>query len=163
MRIQTQVVDAVFQLANSFDAHAECKAGVFIGIDSEILQHFRMHHSAAEYLHPTAVLAYITTCAAADQAADVHFGAGFGEWKIRRAETYLHLFAKHFLHEKIKGLLQVGERNIFVYIQSFGLVEKTMRPGADGFIPVYAAGTNDPDGRFLLFHHPGLYAAGMGA
>ena len=101
--------------------------------------------------------------AAADQAADIHLRTGFREWKIRRAETDLHRFAEHFLHKKIKRLLQIGERNIFIHIQSFALVEKTMRPGADGFIPVYAARTNDPYGRFLFFHHPGLHTAGMGA
>jgi len=38
-----------------------------------------------------------------------------------------------------------------------------MGAGADGLIPVYAAGADDADGRFLPFHHPGLYATGMRA
>ncbi len=122
-----------------------------------------MHHAASEDLDPAALFTYITSRAAADQAADIHLGTGFGKWKIRRTETDFHRLAKHFLYEKIKGLLQIGERNVFVHIQSFTLVEKTMRPRADGFIAVYATGTDDPDRRLLRFHHPGLHAAGMGA
>src|SRR5258705_11809633 len=36
-----------------------------------------------------------------------------------------------------------------------------MRAGADGFVSVHAARTNNPDGRFLFFHYPRLHAAGM--
>src|SRR5258705_11153352 len=38
-----------------------------------------------------------------------------------------------------------------------------MRAGADGFVSVHAARTNNPDGRFLFFHYPRLNAAGMRA
>src|ERR1700737_2656418 len=37
-----------------------------------------------------------------------------------------------------------------------------MRSCTDGLVPVYSSGTNDTDRGFLLFHHPRLYAAGVG-
>ena len=86
--IQAQVVDAVFELADAFDAHAECKAGVFVAVDAKILQHFRMHHAAAQDLHPAGMFADAAAAAAADAAIDVHFRAGLGERKIRRPETH---------------------------------------------------------------------------
>src|SRR5450432_3196665 len=38
-----------------------------------------------------------------------------------------------------------------------------MCPGADGFVSIHPARTNNPDGWFLLFHYPGLNTAGMRA
>src|SRR5664279_3705805 len=122
-----------------------------------------MHHATAEDFHPARLLTHVATRTSADQAADVHLRTGFRERKIRRPETNLYRFAKHLLHKEIEGLLEVGERNIFIHIQSFTLVKKTMRSGTDGFITVHAAGADDPDRRLLFFHHPGLHAAGMGA
>src|SRR5450432_1846654 len=40
-------------------------------------------------------------------------------------------------------------------------MKKTMSPRADSFVSVHTTRTNDPDGRFLFFHHPGLHIAGM--
>ncbi len=36
-----------------------------------------------------------------------------------------------------------------------------MCPGADGFVSVHTARTNNPDGWFLFFHYPRLNTAGM--
>src|SRR5580704_4691354 len=52
---------------------------------------------------------------------------------------------------------------MFVYIQTFTLRKKTMRAGADGFVSVHAARTNNPDGWFLFFHYPRLNTACMRA
>ena len=159
--IKPQIVDAVLQLAYPFDTHPEGETRILFGVDAEIFQHFGMNHAAAEDLHPTGILADIATLAAADAAVDVHLGARLGEREIGRTEPHLHILSEHFLDKEINGLLQIGERNMLIHIQPFRLMEETVRAGADGLVPVNAAGTNDPDGRFLCFHHPRLHAARM--
>src|SRR6185436_2229312 len=98
-----------------------------------------MHHPATEDLHPTSFFADAAACTTADETTHIHFSAGFGKGKIRRTETNLHVLAIHFFYKKIKGLFQVGERNILIDIQSFHLVKKTMAPGADGLVAVNTA------------------------
>lgn len=53
--IEAEVVYAVFELADAFHAHAECEAGVFVGIDTEVVEHFGMHHATTEDLYPAGV------------------------------------------------------------------------------------------------------------
>ena len=43
---QAEVINLIKQHSNAFDAHTKCEAGVFVGIDIAILQHFRMYHTA---------------------------------------------------------------------------------------------------------------------
>ena len=112
--IQAKIIDTVFELADPFDPHAEGKSRILITVDTEVVQHFGMHHPAAEDLDPTGVLAHTAADAAADPAIDVHFGAGFGKRKIRRAEADLYVFSEHFLYEEVQRLLQVRERNVLV-------------------------------------------------
>jgi len=61
LRIQAEIVDPVFKLTNSFDSHAECESGETIAVNAEILQHFRMYHSASKDLNPSRMLTHITS------------------------------------------------------------------------------------------------------
>src|SRR5262249_17857742 len=147
---QTQVVDSILELTNSFNTHSESKTSVFIAVDIKILQHFWMHHAASQYFYPSGMLTHIATNTSANEATDIHFSTRFSKRKIRRTETNLYILTKHFLYEKIKCLLQIGEGNIFINIQSFCLMKKAMRPCTDSFIPVNTTGTNNPDWWFLF-------------
>src|SRR5579871_3531112 len=77
--IKAKVIDPIFELADTFDPHAEGESGVFAAIDAKIIEHFWMEHSAAEDFDPAGVFADAAAGAAANQAAYVHFRAGFGE------------------------------------------------------------------------------------
>ena len=143
---EAQIVDLVFKHGYSFYAHSKSIAGIFITIDAAIFKQVGMHHAAAKYFYPAAMFANVTACSITDQAADIHFGAWFGEWKIGRAETDFNFFPKHFLHEEIECLFQVSKRNMLIYIKSLYLVKETMRPGAYRFISVYTARANDAYG-----------------
>ena len=110
---QPQIIDPVFQHGRSFNAHTKCKAGIFITVDTTIVQHSRMHHTATENFHPTGFFTNITTFAATDQATDIHFGTWFGKRKISWAKTDLYSITKHFLYKKVQGLFKISERNIF--------------------------------------------------
>src|SRR3546814_15378012 len=45
---QPQIVDAVAQHRHALHAHAERVAGIFFGIDTDRLQHLRMHDARSE-------------------------------------------------------------------------------------------------------------------
>src|SRR3546814_6993768 len=49
---QPQIVDAVAQHRHALHAHAERVAGIFFGIDTDRLQHLRMHDAAAQHFQP---------------------------------------------------------------------------------------------------------------
>src|SRR4030095_2717335 len=105
-----------------------------------------MHHAAAKYLQPTGFLTYVAAGAFAQHATDIHLSTWFGKWKIRRTETDLYPAiggAIHFFCKKVKRLFQISERNIFIYIQTFHLVEETMTSCTYGFISIYTTGTNN--------------------
>src|SRR5579875_3522673 len=53
----TQIGHAVFEHGDAVDAEAPGKTLEFVGIEPAILQHVRMHHAAAENLHPVVALA----------------------------------------------------------------------------------------------------------
>src|SRR5690606_8485066 len=102
------IVNAIFQHSGSFYTHAKGETGIFFGIDAAVLQYIGVYHATAQYFYPAGFFANIATFSAANKTAYVHFGAGFGEREIRRAETYLHILAIHFFHKEIKGLFQIG-------------------------------------------------------
>src|SRR6516225_723041 len=73
-----QIRHAVFEHCNTIDAHAPSEALVLVRIEAAIAQHVRMHHAAAENLHP--ILAFAEANLALVAAVlDVDFERGFGE------------------------------------------------------------------------------------
>ena len=56
LRVQTQVVYTIFQLADALHTHTEGETGVFVGVNTKVVQHFRMYHTAAKDLYPAGVL-----------------------------------------------------------------------------------------------------------
>src|SRR5579871_4859278 len=52
-----QVGHAVFEHGDAIDAYAPGKALVLVGIEAAIFQHIRMHHAAAQNLHPIVAFA----------------------------------------------------------------------------------------------------------
>ena len=135
-----------FSIAGRSIPHAKGKAGIFIRIDIAVRKYIRMHHAATQDFYPTCFLTDITTAAAADKTAYIHFSAGFGKRKIRRPETYLNIFPVHFFYKKYKVCLRSANETFSSIYNPFYLVKEAMAPRAYGFIPVYTAGTYNPDG-----------------
>ena len=84
---------------------------------------------------------------------NVHFGRRFGKWEIRGAQTYLGVLAEHFLGEEQQHLLQVGEGDVLVNIESFNLMEETVGAGGDGLVSVNPSWADNADRRLLMFHY----------
>ena len=118
------VINFVFEHGDTFDAHAEGEARIFLRIDAVGLQYVGVDHAAAQNLQPARALADRTALAAAEVARDVDLGRGFGEGEVRRTHPDGRLFAEEFFGEEQQRLFQVGERNPFVDVKSFDLVEK---------------------------------------
>ena len=74
--IEPQVAHAVFEHGDTFDAHAEGEARIFLRIDAVGLQYVGVDHAAAQNLQPTRALADRTALAAAEVARDVDLGRG---------------------------------------------------------------------------------------
>src|SRR5687768_13480704 len=72
---QADVVDAVFQHRDAFDAGAEGESRIAFGVVADGLEQRGVNHSAAEDLQPARVLADRTAFAAAALAADIDLGA----------------------------------------------------------------------------------------
>src|SRR5262245_44836326 len=73
-----QVRHAVFEHGDAVDAHAPGEPLVLVRIDADVAQHVRMHHPAAEDLHPVLAFAEADLVLAL-AALDVGLERGLGE------------------------------------------------------------------------------------
>src|SRR5690348_9556404 len=105
------------------------------------------------------MLANAATFSSANKTTHIHFSTWFRKWKIGGTEANLHIFTEHFLHEKIKCLLQIGKAHVFIYVQSFDLVKEAVRSCADRFIPVHTTRTDNANRQFSFLHLPYLNIA----
>ncbi len=153
-----QVFHAIFQVGDALHAHAECVTSVLFRIDAASLKHVGVDHAAAENFDPTRVFAEVATFAAAQVARNVHLGAWFGEWEVRWTQANLRLFAKHLFGKIEQCLFQVGERNIFVDVETLYLMEKAVRAVRNGLVAIDATGAKHANWRFLTGHHARLNA-----
>src|SRR5216117_585760 len=104
-----------------------------------------MHHAASKNFEPTSMFANAATLAFAKGTTNIHFGTGFSKWKKRRTETNLYIRAIHFFHKEVKCLFQIGERNIFINIQTLNLMKEAMTSCTYCFIAIYTTGINSAD------------------
>lgn len=156
-REHAQVFDLIFQVGDSFNTHAEGEAGVDFGVYAAGFKHIWIDHAAAENLDPAGVFAERATLSATEVAGDVHFGRGFSEREVARTQADLGFRSEHFAGKVEQSLAQVGERDVFVNVESLHLMEEAVGAGRDGFVAVDTSGTDDADWRLGLFHHAALH------
>ena len=120
-------------------------------------KHVGIHHPAAQYLEPAGSLADVAALAVADVAAYVNLGRRLGEREERRPHADFGVGTEHLAGKQEYGLLEVSERHVFVYIQTFDLMEDAVRAGTDGLVSEHSARTDDADGKFHLFHRADLH------
>src|SRR6266487_6950725 len=78
---KTDVIDAILQKSRTFNAHTKRKAGVFVWINTTILQHIGMHHAAAKNFKPAGIFANTAAFTFTKCTTNVHFGAGLSKRK----------------------------------------------------------------------------------
>src|SRR5207302_11505236 len=115
---EPDVVDAIADHGDAFDAKAEGPAGPDFGIVTDVLEHLRMHHAAAGDLQP--FLAHL----ARERAGEIDLEARFGVAEVVRAETNLHVAAKQVLEDELDGALEVADGDAFVHVEPLDLLER---------------------------------------
>ena len=153
----SKVLDTVFQVGDSFDAHTECEARVNFAVDAASFEHIGVYHTAAQDFHPTGAFAECASLAAAEVARDVHFSRWLSEWEIRRTKTNLCVWAEHFLCEVEKHLLKVGESHVLVYVEGFNVVEEAVCASRDSLVAVYASWADEADRWLGVLHDAALH------
>src|SRR5204863_8408989 len=114
------VRDVVAEHGDAGRAHSECPASVALTIQPCRIDHRRMHHPRAEYLHPAGPLAARAAGSVTDLALHIHLGRRFGEWEITRPEARFG-FAEESVGEMRQSRLEIDEADSFVDCQSFDL------------------------------------------
>src|SRR5690606_16479716 len=102
-----------------------------------------------------------TSFSTADVAGDVHLRTGLGKREVGGAEPDFCIGTEHLSGKKEECLLQICKRYILVNVKRFHLMKETVSTIGDRLIAVHPSRADDADGRFCLFHHPGLYGGGV--
>ena len=113
-----------------------------------------MHHAAAENFHPLFALANLNS-AANTFIAHIHFGGGFREGEMMRAELYVHICFKKGADEIHQHAFEVAHVNAFINHQAFDLVEHR-RMGLVTIATISAARRDNADRRLLIYHRADL-------
>src|SRR6516162_282284 len=157
-----QIRHAVFEHGDAVDAQAPGEALVFVGIEPAIAQHVRMHHAAAENLHPLLALAEADLAVVA-LALDVDFERRLGEREERRAKAHVDAIdLEERFAEFLQDPFQVAEMRALVDDQPFHLMEHG-RVGLVAVAAIGATGNDHADRRLLRQHGPDLHRRGVGA
>ena len=72
--------------------------------------------------------------------------------------TYLGVRSEELLGKGEHHLLEVGEADVLINVESLYLVEETVSTGCDCLIAIYPTRTDDSDRGLLLLHYACLYA-----
>ena len=156
LEVQPQVLDLPLEHGDALNAHSESESGVLLGVDAAGVEDVGIHHSGAHDLEPACALADVAALAAADVAADVHFGAGLGEGEVGWTHADLGIGTEHLAYEDQDALLEIGKRHVLVHVQTLDLMEDAVGAGRDGFIAEYPAGADDSDRGLVVLHSPHL-------
>ena len=54
---EAQVLDLIFEVRDTLDTHAECEAGIFLGVDTACFEDVGVHHAATEDFDPAGAFA----------------------------------------------------------------------------------------------------------
>src|SRR5262245_6635609 len=159
---RAEIRHAVFEHGDAIDPQAPGEALILIRIKPAIAQHVRMHHAAAENLHP--VLAFAEPdLALVAPALDVDLEGRLGKRKERRPEAHLDLIdLEERLAEFLQDPFEMAEVGALVDDEPLDLMEH----GGMGLVAVAAvgaAGDDDADRRLLRQHRPDLHRRGMRA
>ena len=144
--------------------HAKGIAGKDGWVIAPILQHHRVHHTAAQDLEPAGMLAHTATPAIAQNALHIHLSGWLGEGEVAGPEARLATAPEHALGEIGQCSFQVGETDVVAHSQPLDLIELYLAAGSELFVSVAHARQDDTDWfRAVFAHSVDLAGRGMGA
>ena len=159
---QTKVVDAKTRHCDSFNAHTERKARIYIGVDTAVGKNERMNHTCAENFHPALAFAKTATLTAANEAGNVNLCGRFCEREVVRTETDLGFGTEHLLCEKLKDTLEVAHGDALVNDKTLYLVEDRRVCCVGRVSTIYSTGGDVADRGLSLFHDTRLNGGCLG-
>src|SRR5689334_7509813 len=142
----SDVRDVVAEHGDARRSHPECPASVFVGIQSCRVDHRRVDHSRAEYLHPSGSLAAGAAGPMTELALDVHFGRRLGEGEIARTEPRPR-FAEESIREVSERGFEVDEAHTLVDGEAFDLRKHWRMRRIEEIATVGVAGTENANRR----------------
>jgi hypothetical protein len=169
------VGDAVLDHGDALDSHAEGKAGDALGVVGVVggvgfaalfgdcREDCGIDHAAAEEFDPATVFALAAALASAEDAGDLHVGAGLGEREERWEEAGFDIRTEERFHGVVERALEIREGDVGVDAEAFDLVEDGRVGGVGGVVAVDFAGDDDADRWGLSDHGADLHGAGVGA
>src|SRR3984885_11417064 len=111
LKEQLNIIHAILHDRDAFHAHAESESRNLGCVIVDEAVHIRIDHAAAEKFDPSAGLAVAAGSAVArafaiaEDAADLHVGAGLGEGEERWIEARLDARAEHRFHGVVERAL----------------------------------------------------------
>ncbi len=160
-REHAQVANLILEVGDTLNAKTEGIARILLGVDATEFEYVGVNHTATENFYPACMLAEAATCATADVARDVHLGTWLGEGEIGWAQTYLGVWAEELTCKGEHDLLEVGEADVLVDIESFYLVEEAVGTGCDSLVTIHSAWTDNTYRGLLLLHNTCLNTGGV--
>lgn len=147
---EPDVVDGVADHGDTFDSEAEGPAGPGFGVVSDVFEDLGVDHTAAGDFEP--FLAHFT----GECAAEIDFEAGFRVAEVVGAEADPDVFAEEFPEHEFDGALEVADRDVFIDVEAFDLLEGGVMGGVGVIASVDPAWDDDADRRGLAFHDADL-------
>jgi len=114
------------------NAHAEGESVVFGCVIADIFKNRRMNHPASHDLQPACVGTDFTAFAAAHDAQNVDFGAGFREWKEAGPESQAGFYVKYFLNKNWSVLTEAYYQDLDNLVVDLDRVSGTFANIGDG-------------------------------
>ena len=149
---KTDIVYVVLEHQNSLNAHTECEAAVFLGVDTAVAEHVGVNHTCAEDLDPALALAKTATLSTASKAAYVNLCRGLCEGEVVGAESGSCVFAEHSLSEAFKSALKVAHSDALVNHKTLELMEEGRVSCVNRVTSVNTSGRDNSYRRLLLLH-----------
>lgn len=157
----SDIVDAVHQHGDAFDAHPEGESGVFFGINADGLQYVGVDDTGAKDLDPAGLFTGSAPCSFAEDALHIDFDGGFGEGEEAGAEAYFGALLEELFEEVREGTFELREGDIFIDDEAFELVEAGAVGGVDFVASVHSAGCDDAHGGLIGEHGAHLHGGGV--
>jgi hypothetical protein len=103
----------------------------------------------------------VSTSAA--RAVHVDLDRGFREGKKAGSVAELDSIGKKLAEKDIQKPFEMGKIDMSINDKSLHLKEDGVAQVPRRLISIYFAGRNNPQGRFVFFHHPDIDGSGMGS
>ena len=154
----SQIRNPVLYHDKSIEPKSKCKTTIDLRIKSSFAYHIWMYESCAHELNPTRSLTNLAPDSITKWTRKIYFYSWFYEGEISRSHTYPHFLIKYIWEHRGYGELQMSDADIFIYHNTFYLIESIVMRGIDIFIAKYSSWDDSTDRNLLWSEDEILHA-----